>query len=78
MIDLCAVCLAVITDERIPTKLYPHGTLVNTITHVTAENIMRSLTSVVMVDGTILPMVAISTVNGTRVCARHSKERLWE
>jgi hypothetical protein len=70
-IDLCAVCLATVQDEKMPTRLYPHGTTVAHITHVTAQNIMRGIDSIVISNGTILPMVALATVQGTRVCGDH-------
>lgn len=77
-IDLCAVCLSIVNDEKIPTKIYPHGTTIIFIDHFAARDLLRGLTKIIGVDGMIYPMVAITTVNGTRVCARHCKERPWE
>lgn len=77
-IDFCAVCLAVVVDDKIPTKIYPHGTNVIMIDHIMARDIARGFTKVVMLDGTVLPMFALTTVKGTRVCARHTKDDPWE
>lgn len=73
MIDLCYKCIEYVNDERMPTYInHAGGDTIQDITHGDAMRITEN--RLVIWDHhnkALLPMLAVATVSGSRVCGRH-------
>lgn len=68
MIDLCAECCKAVVDSRMPTMM--DGERIDRIPFSLATQIMRGTVIIERRDpGRRLDMVAMTTINGTRLCA---------
>lgn len=74
MIDLCYRCIEAVNDPRVPVFAVDSGNAVTFITVTQARKIMASEAPSpyqIGPTGETLPMVAVATVEGSRVCASH-------
>jgi len=76
MIDLCFICVRIVQDERIPVRIHD-DTKVGRILCEINSRLARQLAEphpevkLITVNGDVLPMVAIVTINGSRLCGMH-------
>lgn len=74
MIDLCYRCIEAVNDPRVPVFDASSGNAVNFITVTQARKMMATEAPspyTVGPTGETLPMLAVATVEGSRVCAAH-------
>jgi hypothetical protein len=78
-IDLCYSCIAAVASNVYPTRAYSpgetpkayNGEQFNYIGPKTARRIMNEEIEIFGQDGLRLPMIAMTTVDNSRVCALH-------
>lgn len=71
MIDLCYVCIQTVNAHETPTRMHGINTPISFITVETAKGIMDGTLRVVTNEGKWVPLIAMTTINGSRVCANH-------
>lgn len=76
MIDLCMTCVETINNHAIPTKIVGtsdrSGMTINHLSTYDAKAIMSEHMQIEAIDDGVLPMVAVTTVHGTRLCGQHT------